>query len=256
MTDSDPSHASAQAMVQFDAMGRMAGAVAHDFNNLLTGILGNLELLQRRAARLGIAEFDDYLKGSRSAANRAVDLTQRLLAVSGHLALEPKTLRLETLLDATIEMLGETLPASVQLKTELDAGLWPVLCDETHLEDAVMQLVRNAQAAMPDGGQITLSARNMPVGGGAVPAGLPPGDYVALSVSDTGLGMTPDIAARAFEPFFTTRSSGAGSGLGLAGVLGFLRQSGGGAAIETTRPGLTVVTMYLNRAPPSGLTDG
>ncbi len=228
----------------FDAMGRMAGAVAHDFNNLLTGILGNLELLQRRAARLGISEFDDYLRGSRSAANRAVDLTQRLLAVSGHLALDPKPMRVEKLVDSTVEILSGTLPGAIQLKTELAAGLWPVWCDEAHIEDALMQLVRNAQAAMPEGGQVTIGARNLPV---AEDPGLAAGDYVALSVSDTGTGMTPEVAARAFEPFFTTRSSGAGSGLGLAAIRGVLRQSGGGAAIEATRPGHTRVTMFLRR---------
>ena len=151
----------------FDAMGRIAGAVAHDFNNLLTGILGNLELLQRRAAKLGIHDFDDYLRGSRSAANRAVDLTQRLLAVSGHLALEPKALAVEALVEAVIEILSGTLPASVQLKTELDEGLWPVFCDEAQLEDGLMQLVRNAQTAMRDEGQVTIGARNLPLNGPA-----------------------------------------------------------------------------------------
>jgi len=229
----------------FDAMGRMAGAVAHDFNNLLTGILGNLELLQRRAARLGISEFDDYLRGSRSAANRAVDLTQRLLAVSGHLALDPKLVRVEKLVDSTVEILSGTLPDAVQLKTELAAGLWPVWCDEAQIEDALMQLVRNAQTAMPEGGQVTIGARNLSL---ADDAGLAAGDYVALSVSDTGIGMTEEVATRAFEPFFTTRNSGAGSGLGLAAVLGVLRQSGGGAVIEASRPGHTKVTMFLRRA--------
>ncbi len=232
----------------FDAMGRMAGAVAHDFNNLLTGILGNLELLQRRAAKLGISEFDDYLRGSRSAANRAVDLTQRLLAVSGHLVLEPKGLSLEAVIEQVIEILSVTLPPSVQLKTEIEAGLWRVLCDETHLEDAMMQLVRNAQTAMGDDGQVTIGARNMPMNGESVGMGLPPADYVALWVADTGAGMTADVAARAFEPFFTTRNTGAGSGLGLASVLGFSRQSGGGAFIEASRPGYTKVTLVLQRA--------
>jgi len=229
----------------FDAMGRMAGAVAHDFNNLLTGILGNLELLQRRAARLGISEFDDYLRGSRSAANRAVDLTQRLLAVSGHLALDPKLVRVEKLVDSTVEILSGTLPDAVQLKTELAAGLWPVWCDEAQIEDALMQLVRNAQTAMPEGGQVTIGARNLNL---ADDSALAAGDYVALSVSDTGIGMTEEVATRAFEPFFTTRNSGAGSGLGLAAVLGVLRQSGGGAVIEASRPGHTKVTMFLRRA--------
>jgi signal transduction histidine kinase len=228
----------------FDAMGRMAAAVAHDFNNLLTGILGNLELLQRRAARLGISDFDDYLRGSRSAANRAVDLTQRLLAVSGHLALDPKRVSVEKLIDSTVEILSGTLPGSVQLKTELEAGLWPVWCDEAQVEDALMQLVRNAQAAMQEGGQVTIGARNLALPG---ESGLAAGEYVALSVSDTGTGMTQDVAARAFEPFFTTRNNGAGSGLGLAAVLGVLRQSGGGAVIEATRPGYTKVTMFLPR---------
>ncbi len=235
-----------ETIKNFDAMGRMAGAVAHDFNNLLTGILGNLELLQRRAARLGVVEFDDYLRGSRSAANRAVDLTQRLLAVSGHMALEPKSLRVEQVLEDAIEVLSGCLPENIQLKTELAAGLWPVRCDQAQLDEALLQLVRNAQTAMPQGGQVTMSARNVAMDGNS--HGFMAGDYVALSVTDTGIGMTAEVAARAFEPFFTTRNSGAGTGLGLAAVLGFARQSGGHAAVEETRPGYTKVTIYLPRA--------
>jgi signal transduction histidine kinase len=229
----------------FDAMGRMAGAVAHDFNNLLTGILGNLELLQRRAARLGVVEFDDYLRGSRSAANRAVDLTHRLLAVSGHLVLEPKILPVEQVVEDAIEVLSSSLPGNIQLKTEVQAGLWAVCCDQAQLDEAVLQLVRNAQTAMPDGGQVTISARNAVMAGNAY--GFAPGDYVAVSVSDTGTGMSAEVAARAFEPFFTTRNSGSGTGLGLAAVLGFARQSGGHAAIEETRSGFTKMTIYLPR---------
>jgi signal transduction histidine kinase len=233
-------------MKNFDAMGRMAGAVAHDFNNLLTGILGNLELLQRRANRLGVAEFDDYLRGSRSAANRAVDLTQRLLAVSGHLALDPKLLTIEQVVDDAVEVLSGTLPETIQMKTEVEAGLWPVRCDQAQLEEALLQLTRNAQTAMPEGGQVTMSLRNVTMDGNEY--GFAPGEYVALSVTDTGIGMSDDVAARAFEPFFTTRNSGAGTGLGLASVLGFARQSGGHAEVEETRPGLTKVTIYLPRA--------
>jgi signal transduction histidine kinase len=241
MNDSD----GPDGLQHFDAMGRMAGAVAHDFNNLLTGILGNLELLQRRATRLGSADFDDYLRGSRSAANRAVDLTHRLLAVSGHLALEPKVISVERVIDDAVEILSGTIPANIQLKTEMPAGLWQTLCDQAQLEEALMQLVRNAQTAMPEGGQITISARNVDMAvNGARPGA---GEYVALSVTDTGTGMSHDVAARAFEPFFTTRNHGAGTGLGLAAVLGFARQSGGHAAVEATRPGLTKVTIYLPR---------
>jgi signal transduction histidine kinase len=229
----------------FDAMGRMAGAVAHDFNNLLTGILGNLELLQRRAKRLGLADFDDYLRGSRSAANRAVDLTQRLLAVSGHLALEPKILRVEQVLEDAIEVLSSSLPASIQVKTQVTPPLWPVRCDQAQLDEALLQLVRNAQTAMPEGGQVTISARNAEMAGNEY--GFAPGSYVAISVTDTGTGMSDIVAARAFEPFFTTRNSGAGTGLGLASVLGFARQSGGHAGVEETRPGMTKVTIYLPR---------
>jgi signal transduction histidine kinase len=234
-----------EGLQHFDAMGRMAGAVAHDFNNLLTGILGNLELLQRRATRLGISDFDDYLRGSRSAANRAVDLTQRLLAVSGHLALEPKVISVERVIDDAVEILSGTMPENVQLKTELQEGLWQTLCDQAQLEEALMQLVRNAQTAMPEGGQITIGARNVTwtANGGMLVAG----EYIGLSVTDTGIGMTHDVAARAFEPFFTTRNHGAGTGLGLAAVLGFARQSGGHSAVEMTRPGLTKVTIYLPR---------
>jgi len=234
-----------ETLKNFDAMGRMAGAVAHDFNNLLTGILGNLELLQRRAKRLGVVEFDDYLRGSRSAANRAVDLTHRLLAVSGHLALDPKILAVDRVLDDAMEVLGGTLPETIQMKAEISAGLWPVRCDQAQLEEALLQLVRNAQTAMPHGGRVTLSARNVTTDGNEY--GFSPGEYVALSVADTGIGMSDIVAARAFEPFFTTRNSGAGTGLGLASVLGFARQSGGHAGVEETRAGFTKVTIYLPR---------
>jgi len=228
----------------FDAMSRMAGAMAHDFNNILTGILGNLELLERRAGKLGIPDFADYLKGARSAAHRGVDLTQRLLAVSGHQSLDPREFLTSTAIDEMADLLRATLGDAIQLEIVHQEGVWPVLADQPQFEEALLSLARNARDAMPEGGVVRIEDGGEKLGGDAV-ARLEAGDYVAVTLRDSGSGMTDEVAARAFEPFFTTQTSGAGTGLGLAAVLGFLRQSGGHARIDSHAPGKTAVTLLL-----------
>jgi signal transduction histidine kinase len=246
--DQNTGQAAPDPMNNFNAMARMAGAVAHDFNNILTGILGNLELLERRAAKLGATDFIDYLKGARSAANRGVELNRRLLSVSGHQALEPEALALPALMEDVAPLLRTRLGGAVHLHIDLPATLWPVFCDPAPLAEALLALAANAREAMQGGGQARLTGRNINLAPPAAAAmSLAAGDYVALSLRDSGPGMSNDVAARAFEPFFTTRSNGAGSGLGLAAVLGFMRQSGGHAQIEQTAPGETVVTLYFPR---------
>ncbi len=235
---------------KFAAMSRMAGSVAHDFNNILTGILGNLELLERRAAKLGIADFADYLRGARSAATRGVDLTTRLLAVSGHQLLEPQELAVGAALDGVTELLQACLGAGIRLEIVFEPDIWPIFVDPPQFEESLLSLARNAREAMPGGGVVRITARNAKLDSAAAAAlELSAGDYVAVTVRDSGPGMSNDAAARAFEPFFTTKTSGAGTGLGLAIVMGFIRQSGGHAKIDVFRPGGTAVTLFLPRAP-------
>jgi signal transduction histidine kinase len=230
-------------------MSRMAGSVAHDFNNILTGILGNLELLERRAAKLRIADFADYLRGARSAASRGVDLSTRLIAVSGHQLLEPRELATGAALDGMADLLQACLGAGIRLEIMHEPDLWPVFVDPPQFEESLLSLARNAREAMPGGGVVWLSGRNQILDAAAAGAlELAAGDYVAVAMRDSGPGMSDEAAGRAFEPFFTTKSSGAGTGLGLAIVMGFIRQSGGHAKIEVFRPGGTEVTLFLPRS--------
>ncbi len=235
---------------KFAAMSRMAGAFAHDFNNILTGILGNLELLERRAGKLGIADFADYLRGARSAASRGVDLTARLLAVSGHQLLEPQNVATGPLLDGMAELLQACLGAGIQLEIAHEPDIWPIFVDPPQFEESLLSLARNAREAMPGGGVVRITGRNAKLDAAAAATlDLAAGDYIAVAVRDSGPGMSNDAAARAFEPFFTTKTRGAGTGLGLAIVMGFIRQSGGHAKIEVFRPGGTEVTLFLPREP-------
>ena len=244
-----PDSLRAGAEEKLAAMSRMAGSVAHDFNNILTGILGNLELLERRAAKLGVADFADYLRGARSAATRGVDLTTRLLAVSGHQLLEPRELATGAALDGMAELLQACLGAGIRLEIVHEPDIWPIFVDPPQFEESVLALARNAREAMPGGGVVRITGRNVKLDGAAAAAlELAAGDYVAVAARDSGPGMSDAAAARAFEPFFTTKTSGAGTGLGLAIVMGFIRQSGGHARIESFQPDGTEVTLFLPRA--------
>jgi signal transduction histidine kinase len=185
---------------------------------------------------------------------RGSDITRRLLAFSREQPLEPTPVDLAELLpDIAGNVLSRTLGGAIRVETALEPELWPVLADRGELQAALLNLAINARDAMPDGGMLTISAAKL--GSEALPekirGGLPPGDYVAIAVSDTGTGMAEDVAARAFEPFFTTKPVGRGSGLGLSQVYGFAKQSGGAAAVGS-RPGEgTRVTIWLPRAPAS-----
>ncbi len=244
-----PDNGTPETLRNFTALSRMAGAVAHDFNNILTGILGNLELLERRAGKLGIPDFADYVRGARSAAHRGVNLTQTLLAVSGNLNLEPQKFLTSPVIDEMAELLRETLGDGIRLEIIHQDGIWPVFADQLQFEECILSLARNAREAMPEGGLLRIEDARENLGRDAV-AGLDieAGDYVAVTLRDTGAGMTDEVAARAFEPFFSTKSSGAGTGLGLAAALGFMRQSGGFARVDSHAPGGTAVTLLLPRS--------
>ena len=228
---------------KLEAIGQLTSGVAHDFNNLLTGVLGNLELLERG---LKGQESIRRVRAARSAAERGARLTHQLLAFSRKQRLAPAPLDLNRLLGEASDMLFRTIGATVRVETALAEGLWPALVDPTQIELVLLNLAINARDAMPDGGRLTIRTAN--VSRDEAPPDLRPGDYVLISVSDTGEGMTEEVLRRAVEPFFTTKGPGKGSGLGLSMVHGVATQSGGGLHIESWVGRGTAVSVYLPRA--------
>jgi PAS domain S-box-containing protein len=228
---------------KLEAVGQLTSGVAHDFNNLLTGVLGNLELLERR---LKSEESLRRLRGARLAAERGARLTHQLLAFSRKQRLAPRPLDLNRLVGEASDMLFRTIGATVRIETVLTDGLWPALVDPTQTELVLLNLAINARDAMPEGGRLTIRTAN--VSRGDAPPDLAPGDYVLISVSDTGEGMSEDVLRRAVEPFFTTKELGKGSGLGLSMVHGVATQSGGGLHIDSRLGRGTTVNVYLQRA--------
>jgi NO-binding membrane sensor protein with MHYT domain/nitrogen-specific signal transduction histidine kinase len=237
---------------RLEAMGQLTGGVAHDFNNLLMVVSGNLQLLVRRTSDEVLLRF---ARGAMEALRRGADITRRLLAFAREQPLEPSPIDFTALLpDIADNVLSRTLGGAVRVETDIGPELWPALADRSELQAALLNLAINARDAMPQGGQLTITARN--ASSDSLPEkvrdSLPPRDYVAISVSDTGTGMPEEVIARAFEPFFTTKAVGHGSGLGLSQVYGFAQQSGGAVAIKS-RPGEgTRVTIWLPRAPGDG----
>jgi PAS domain S-box-containing protein len=228
---------------KLEAVGQLTSGVAHDFNNLLTGVLGNLELLERR---LDSEESLRRLRAARLAAERGARLTHQLLAFSRKQRLAPTSLDLNRLISEASDMLFRTIGATVRIETVLTNGLWPALVDPTQIELVLLNLAINARDAMPEGGRLTIRTAN--VGQTDTPADLAPGEYVLISVSDTGQGMTDEVLTRAMEPFFTTKEPGKGSGLGLSMVHGVATQSGGGLHIDSRLGRGTTVNVYLPRA--------
>jgi PAS domain S-box-containing protein len=231
---------------RMEAIGQLTGGVAHDFNNLLTVILGNIELLE---GRLG-DELSRSLAGeAREAAEMGARLTDRLLTFARKRRLETRRIELNEFVLGMSELLRRTIGAAIDLSTSLAADLWPTVVDPGQVENAVLNLAINARDAMPDGGRLLIETYNESLDREAVALmpGLAPGDYVVLSVSDTGHGMTPEVEERAFEPFFTTKSAGKGSGLGLATIYGFARQSGGAVTLYSELGKGTTVRLYLPR---------
>ena len=239
--------ASAQAALRqaqkMEAIGQLTGGVAHDFNNLLTAITGNLELLQRRLAR-GRTDVETFAEGALSGARRAATLTQRLLAFSRRQPLAPTATDMNALVIGLEDLLRQSVGEKVRVETRLAPGLPAVWCDRNQLENAVLNLVINARDAMPDGGVVRIAT-----GEEGPAAGLPDGRYVRLTVSDTGAGMTPELAERAFEPFFTTKPIGKGTGLGLSQIYGFATQSGGEARIDPGAGRGAAVSILLPHRP-------
>ena len=233
---------------KMEAVGQLTGGIAHDFNNLLTGIVGSLDLMQRRHAR-GEKDVDRYINAAVTSAQRAAALTQRLLAFSRRQTLHLKPVDVNQLVASLEDLLHRTTGENITLETKLSAGLLPACMDANQLESAVINLVINARDAMPHGGHITVSTASFVMGKRPDPAkrGLTEGEYILLTVTDTGTGMTPEVIARAFEPFFTTKPIGQGTGLGLSMVYGFVKQTGGHVRIDSTPGQGTLITLFLPR---------
>ncbi len=240
-------------MQRLEAVGQLTSGVAHDFNNLLTVVLGNVAFLQREMTEAGIeGRMRKRLDQMGRAAERGAKLTAQLLAFSRRQRLEPKPVNLNDTVAGMRELLQSTMGGSVVITTKLDPTLWAALVDPTQIELIILNLAINARDAMDVGGDLIVSTGNTTLSG---PPSRPEepmqGEYVVLSVTDTGTGMSEEVLQRAFEPFFTTKQIGKGSGLGLAQVFGFAKQSGGGVRIETALGHGTTVSVFLPRAQPA-----
>ena len=229
---------------KMEAVGQLTGGLAHDFNNLLTAVVGSLDLLLRRTD-------DERLRklagNALQAAERGAQLTAQLLAFSRRQRLTPTAVNANDIVSGMGDLLARTIGPHIRIETKLEPHLWNALADRTQLEVMILNLALNARDAMPSGGRMTIETRNLESIPHSLGTELAAGEYVAIAVSDTGTGMSPDVLKRAFEPFFTTKETGRGTGLGLAQLYGFAKQSGGTARIESVEGQGTIVTIYLPR---------
>ncbi len=227
---------------KMEAVGQLTGGVAHDFNNLLTVIGGNVDLMEESR------NFEPALATPiKKAVSRGAELTQRLLAFSRKQPLEPQSVDIGGLVTEMSELIARSIGDEITVEIELEPELWPACVDPGQVEASLLNLALNSRDAMPEGGTLTISSRNAIVGEDG-DMDLDPGNYVVLEIADTGTGMPPDVLSRAYEPFFTTKEVGKGSGLGLPSVYGFARQSGGDVRIESTVGVGTTVALYLRRS--------
>jgi signal transduction histidine kinase len=233
---------------RLQSVGHLTGGIAHDFNNLLTVIGGSAELLT--SEKLDQEVRRTLAQAIQSAAERGVELTQRLLSLARREVLRPVTTDVNRLVRGMGALLRQSTGKAIELRLALHDALWPAFADPGQVEMAVLNLAVNARDAMPDGGCLTISTANVVVDDAhlILSEDLRPGPYVMITVADTGVGMPPDLVARAFEPFFTTKGAGKGSGLGLAMVYGFVKQSGGHVAIDSAPGEGTRVRLYLPRS--------
>ncbi|MDD1964013.1 response regulator [Pseudomonas putida] len=256
---------------KMEAVGQLTGGIAHDFNNMLTGIIGSLELLRRRIARGRTDDLDGLIDLGVTSANRAAALTHRLLAFSRRQSLDSKPVEMNELVRSMGELLHRSVNESISLDMCLDPQLWTAEADPNQLESALLNLVLNARDAMPNGGMLMIETfnRNLDRHFTNAHENLLPGDYVVLSVTDTGSGMPENVINRAFDPFFTTKPIGQGTGLGLSMIYGFSKQSHGHVSIDSQVGHGTTVQLFLPRFhgnkdeadvaldhPPAGALEG
>ncbi|MEO8809858.1 MAG: PAS domain-containing protein [Rhodanobacter sp.] len=234
---------------KMEAVGQLTGGIAHDFNNLLTGVIGGLDMLRTRLAQGRHDDIDRYVEAVATSAQRAATLTHRLLAFSRRQPLKPEAVDANALVQSLRELFDRTLGPLIRLNVTAATGLWPTLCDANQLESTLLNLVINARDAMPGGGVLGIETSHYVITPQDVASepGLVPGDYVRVCVADNGEGMPADVASKVYEPFFTTKPPGQGTGLGLSMAYGFAKQSRGHIRIESEPGTGTRVMLYLPR---------
>jgi PAS domain S-box-containing protein len=253
----EEAHDALRQAQKMEAVGQLTGGIAHDFNNLLTGIVGSLDLMQTRLSQGRTEAIERYAKAAMSSAQRAAALTHRLLAFSRRQPLDPRAVNANQLITSMEDLLRRTIGPMHALEFVTAGGLWTTLCDPNQLESAILNLAINARDAMPEGGKLTIETANSHLDDAYAAASrdVTPGQYVAICITDTGTGMTPDVISRAFEPFFTTKPLGQGTGLGLSMVYGFTKQSEGHLKIYSEVGQGTTVKIYLPRHRGEAVVD-
>jgi PAS domain S-box-containing protein len=234
---------------KMEAIGQLTGGIAHDFNNMLQGIVGALDVIRKLEAAGRTTSIPRFVDMAMNSAQRAAAMTHRLLAFARQQPLAPQPVEMNALVQSLRDLLRRTAGESTEVLLELAPGAWPVRCDPNQLESAILNLAINARDAMPQGGRLTVRTENLQLPATQVGPNdvLDAGDFVQVSVADTGTGMPPDVVERAFDPFFTTKPIGQGTGLGLSMVYGFARQSGGFARIDSRVGEGTQVALLLPR---------
>jgi PAS domain S-box-containing protein len=233
---------------KMEAVGQLTGGIAHDFNNLLTGITGSLDMVRRRLSEGHFESVDRLIDAAQTSAQRAASLTHRLLAFSRRQSLDVRALDVNRLVASMGDLLHRTLGEHITLSVSLEPNLWIAISDANQLESALLNLAINARDAMPDGGRLMIQTANAHLT--AIDSrrhGDLVGDFVMILVSDTGTGMSHDVAAKAFDPFFTTKPIGQGTGLGLSMIYGFAKQSGGHVEIDSALGVGTTIKLYVPR---------
>ena len=249
MAERTAAEAQLRQMQKMELIGQLTGGIAHDFNNMLAIVIGSLDLARRRLSGAEHPQVTQCLDNAREGAQRAAVLTARLLAFSRQQPLAPQLLDPNKLVGGMSELLRRTLGENIHVETVLAGGLWRTFADPAQLESAIINLAINARDAMPTGGKLTIETANSDLDEryARAHAEVEPGQYVLISVSDTGTGMAPEVVERAFDPFYTTKGAGKGTGLGLSQVFGFVKQSGGHVKIYSEIGRGTTVKVYLPR---------
>jgi signal transduction histidine kinase len=227
-----------------EALGQLAGGVAHDFNNLLAIIKSSLQLMQRRLGPAK-AEVQRFIDAAMDGVDRAASVTQRVLAFSRRQELAQQPTNLTTLIEGMLDLIRQSVGSAVRIETSLKSD-WFTICDQNQMENVVLNLAVNARDAMPLGGKMTIETANLPLVQSR--GDIPSGEYISLTLRDTGTGMAEDVRSKAFDPFFTTKPHGKGTGLGLSMTFGYVRQSNGYVEIESELGQGTVVTIFMPRA--------
>jgi PAS domain S-box-containing protein len=235
---------------KMEAIGQLTGGIAHDFNNLLTGIIGSLDLVRRRMSTNNTDDIPRLMDAASAAALRAAALTHRLLAFGRRQSLDTRPNNVNRIVTGIEDLLQRTMGERIELVCKLSDDLWTASTDTNQLESALLNLTINARDAMPNGGRLTIETMNVQLDTGyaSLHEDAQEGEYVAISVSDTGVGMSPEILEKAVDPFFTTKPVGEGTGLGLSVIYGFIKQSRGHLRIYSEVGQGTTVKLYFPRA--------